>query len=164
MDESLNDIKKYTFSAKEEISNKYFKHNLGKLRLKSFLPFTPALLQQYDFDDLLCSRIKYFESILSNYNIDIVFLMEPRSTIYFSDEIILEAVCDQLNKTILFIHGSGVWNAVGIFDNLHRSSKKLEQCYKEKLRSGISESEKRRVKDYFLAYQKYKNSKVVQFC
>ena len=162
IDESLNDIKKYTFSAKEEISNKYFKHNLGKLRLKSFTPFTPALLEQYDFDDLLCSRIKYFESILSNYNIDIVFLMEPSSTIYFSDEIILEAVCDQLNKTILFIHKSGVWNAVGIFDNLHRSSKKLEQCYKKKLRSGISESEKRRVKDYFLAYQKYKNSKVVQ--
>ncbi len=148
-------IKAYSYKEKEEISKKYIDYNFGKLRLQSF---SSSLSCGYKFEDLLCTHVEYYEKLLKENDIDIVFLMEPKNSVYQSYAILLEAICDYSGKTILMIHGSGLWNAIGIFNNLHRSSEVLNGYYKQNLKENISKSDEKRVLDYFSAYYGYKES------
>ena len=150
------DINSLSDQKKNEILDRYEKYNIQQLRFHDFRK--DELLISYSFIDLTCAYIKKYEDFLIENEIDILFYMEPLSFNVTANAIIMEMVCNQLGKKVRFAARIGGWTNVGIFDNLHRSSDKIDRLYKKNLKEGLSSKEEKRVMDYFMAYSEFKDS------
>ncbi|MDA8872014.1 hypothetical protein N9I76_00685 [Candidatus Thioglobus sp.] len=151
-----SDIISLNTEEKAKILNRYDKYNLQQLTFHNFR--NNEGLNDYSFMDHSYTLIRKYEDFLKKRDIQVLFFMEPQSLNITSNAIIMEMVCNELGIKVRLAHYIGGWTNIGIFNNLHRSSEKINKTYKQNLELGLSAKEEKKVTDYFEAYDKFKSS------
>lgn len=151
-----DEIESLTNIEMNEIISRYSQFNIQQLQFHEFK--SDKNLKNFTFLEITCAYIKRYEAFIIENEVEVIFFMEPQSLNMTANTIIMEMVCNFLEKKIRLAHCIGGWTNIGIFDNLHRSSEKINKLYRRNLLEGLTHKEEKKLLDYFKAYEEFKAS------
>lgn len=147
----------YSLDSAASILIKYDMYNLQKFRLQKMTLNQPKVLRS-EYRQQLCFVIEQLEGLINSCKPDLVFVMEPKNLDWTANLFILEMICKVQEVDFRFIHVTGSYSRLNIFDNLFRISSAVHETYKRKLDQGLSHTETRRVEQFIASYKKFKSS------
>ena len=161
LEENRRSVIEYGPDRINTILSKYDSYNLQKYRLQKII-FNQPKGVGVEYPQQLSFVITQFEELFDRCNPDLIFVMEPKHIAWTANLCILEMFCRIERVGFRFVHVSGSYSRLNIFDNLFRVSADVHRTFKSKLDKGLSKAEIDRVEKFIASYRNFKSSKFVK--